>query len=90
MSLNYDDSLNLLLNIKGANHEKHINEMGYLHERNCPFVIYGATLTQDGNAFLAILGDLPTGVVGSGDSPSEAVADFNKAWNTKAKVPTKV
>ena len=56
-------------------------------ERSTPFMVYGATLVRDGNAYLALLGDLPTGVSGSGDTPAEAVADFNKAWNTKTPAP---
>ena len=50
------------------------------HEHATPAAIYRPTLSQDGNAWLAIYGDLPTGVVGTGSSPEEAMQDFNKAW----------
>ncbi|MCK7176008.1 hypothetical protein L8P05_18980 [Enterobacter cloacae] len=45
-----------------------------------PAAIYRPTLSQDGNAWLAIYGDLPTGVVGAGSSPEEAMRAFNKEW----------
>lgn len=55
-----------------------------------PSTIYKPELTQDGNAWLAILGDLPTGVVGCGDSPHEAMLDFDRAFCEKAKTPSNV
>ncbi len=45
-----------------------------------PSAIYKPELTKDGNAWLAIYGDLPTGVVGCGDTPEQAMADFDKRW----------
>lgn len=45
-----------------------------------PFHVLKPRVMQDGNAWLAILGDLPTGVVGSGDTPELAAADFDRAW----------
>lgn len=48
-----------------------------------PCVVFKPQLNQDGNAWLAIYGDLPTGVVGVGDSPSEAMYDFDKQWFKK-------
>lgn len=54
-------------------------------EHGRPCAVFKPTLSQDGNAWLAILGDLPTGVVGVGDSPSEAMHDFDKKWFEKAK-----
>lgn len=52
-----------------------------------PSVMLGVKPVQDGNAWLAIYGDLPSGVVGSGDSPELAMADFDRAWyaNQEAK-----
>ncbi|WP_213758434.1 hypothetical protein [Citrobacter freundii] len=47
-----------------------------------PSVLYKPTLTQDGDKWLAVYGDLPTGVVGIGDSPAEAMCDFNRKWST--------
>ncbi len=53
------------------------------HARNSPHVIYGARVTQDGNQWLALVGDdLATGVVGCGDSPAAACAAFDRAWLT--------
>ena len=50
------------------------------HEMQRPSAIFKPTLTQDGNAWLAILGDLPTGVVGCGNTPAEAMIDFDRVW----------
>ncbi|MEG0694016.1 MAG: hypothetical protein RR444_13240 [Oscillospiraceae bacterium] len=49
-----------------------------------PSVLYKPRLTQDGDKWLAVYGDLPTGVVGVGSSPEEAMQAFNKAWSTPA------
>lgn len=46
-----------------------------------PSAVYRPTLAKDGNAWLAIYGDLPTGVVGVGSTPEEAMADFDKNWH---------
>lgn len=54
-------------------------------EMQRPCVVFKPTLSQDGNAWLAIYGDLPTGVVGTGSSPAEAMADFDRAWHSKTK-----
>ena len=45
-----------------------------------PSVLYRPTLMKDGDKWLAIYGDLPTGCVGSGDTPEAAMDDFNLAW----------
>lgn len=58
-------------------------------EHGRPCVVFKPTLTQDGNAWLAVLGDLPTGVVGCGDSPAQAMADFDAAWYKSAAAETK-
>lgn len=52
---------------------------------NMPSVMFKPQLTRDGDAWLAIYGDLPTGVVGSGNSPAEAMAAFDKAWFEKVE-----
>lgn len=49
-------------------------------EQTRPSALYRPTLTQDGNAWLAVYGDFPTGVVGCGDTPAAAMADFDAAW----------
>lgn len=57
------------------------------YEMHRPCVLFKPALSQDGNAWLAIYGDLPTGVVGAGDTPAAAMADFDKAWHRKAVAP---
>jgi len=54
-------------------------------EHSRPCVVFKPTLNQDGNAWVAVYGDLPTGVVGCGDSPAEAMNDFDVAWYKSAK-----
>jgi hypothetical protein len=54
-----------------------------------PSVLYRPELLQDGNAWLAMYGDLPTGCVGTGDTPAAAMADFDAAWHRKAVAPPK-
>lgn len=55
--------------------------------RQLPHVLMRPALIQDGNAWLAIYGDLPTGVVGTGTTPAEAMADFDAAWTRPARTP---
>ncbi|MEG1654825.1 MAG: hypothetical protein RRZ38_15820 [Hafnia sp.] len=55
------------------------------HEYSRPSAVFRPQLSQDGDAWLAIYGDLPTGVVGCGESPAEAMADFDKKWHEKTK-----
>ena len=45
-----------------------------------PHVVMRPEVTKDGNAWLCIYGDLPTGVVGCGETPEKACADFDRAW----------
>lgn len=47
---------------------------------NQPSVLYRPTLSVDGNQWCAVYGDFPTGVAGFGNSPGEAMLDFNKQW----------
>jgi hypothetical protein len=54
------------------------------HELQRPSVVMRPALTQDGDAWLAIYGDLPTGVVGTGKTPAEAMAAFDEAWSRPA------
>jgi hypothetical protein len=58
-------------------------------EMTRPSVLYRPELIQDGNAWLAIYGDLPTGVVGCGDTPDKAMRDFDAAFLRVAKSPPK-
>lgn len=54
-------------------------------EHSRPCAVFRPVLIQDGNAWMAIYGDLPTGVVGCGSSPSEAMFDFDVAWHKSTK-----
>lgn len=48
-----------------------------------PHVLYKPTLTPDGDKWCALYGDdLQVGVAGFGDTPEEAMAEFDKAWCT--------
>lgn len=56
------------------------------HER--PSAIYRPALSIDGNQWCALYGDdLQSGVCGFGDSPQDAMRDFDKNWC--AKLPAK-
>ena len=57
------------------------------YEMMRPSVVFKPTIIQDGDAWLVILGDLPTGVVGVGKTPSAAMYDFDMAWHRDAKAP---
>lgn len=47
-----------------------------------PSVLYRPTLSADGTKWCALLGEnLQEGVAGFGDTPAEAMADFDKAFN---------
>jgi len=72
----------------------YVSEQGILNAqynteiiRQLPHVLMRPTLIQYGNAWLAIYGDLPTGVVGTGSTPAEAMADFDAAWTLPARTP---
>ena len=50
----------------------------------CPSVIWKPKLSIDGDQWCALFGDdLQSGVAGFGDSPQEAMLDFDKAWYRK-------
>lgn len=68
--------------------QEQIGAIGY--EMSRPSVIFRPTITQDGDHFLVILGDLPSGVVGTGKSPDEATKDFDAAWYRVAKAPPQI
>lgn len=49
-----------------------------------PHVIYKPKLYKDGNQWCALFGEnLQEGVCGFGDSPAEAMWDFDKDWHKK-------
>ena len=56
-------------------------------EMTRPSVLFKPVLSQDGNTWIAVFGDMPTGVVGVGDTPAAAMYDFDAAWFRKAVVP---
>lgn len=70
----------MLEEYKGYLHEKKMQDYAYQCERMAPHVIHGAQVMQDGNQWCCILGDLPTGVVGFGDTPEKACAEFDRVW----------
>lgn len=48
-----------------------------------PSAIYRPVLTIDGNQWCALYGDdLQSGVAGFGDTPADAMREFDKAWTT--------
>ena len=52
--------------------------------RQAPSVLYRPTLTADGDKWCALYGaDLASGVAGFGDTPAEAMHEFDKAWTTQ-------
>lgn len=52
-----------------------------------PSVLYRPWISVDGNKWCALYGDdLAHGVAGFGDTPAEAMADFDKAWTTQKAV----
>ena len=60
-----------------------------LSEMYRPSVLYRPSLRIDGDQWCAIYGDdLQCGVAGFGDSPAEAMLDFDGEWNKK--LPKKV
>lgn len=49
-------------------------------------IAYKLVPFRDGNQWCVLLGDdLQSGIAGFGDSPSLAIADFDRAMNTKIK-----
>lgn len=54
------------------------------HEMQRPSVLFRPTISIDGNKWCALYGEnLQDGVAGFGDSPAEAMAEFDKAWHAK-------
>jgi hypothetical protein len=63
----------------GYHFQQAANTISEEHTR--PSVIYRPKLAPDGNAWIALYGDnLQEGVAGCGDSPAEAMADFDRNW----------
>ena len=54
-----------------------------------PSVIYRPTLSIDGNKWCALYGEnLQDGVCGFGDTPAQAMDEFDQAWNLSLKSKT--
>ena len=54
--------------------------VAYEHQRPC--VLFRPKLTIDGDQWCALYGkDIQDGVAGHGNTPAEAMADFDKNWN---------
>jgi hypothetical protein len=54
------------------------------HEMQRPSVLYRPNVLPDGNKWCALYGvNLQEGVAGFGDTPAEAMADFDKNWTTQ-------
>ncbi|SNS16436.1 hypothetical protein [Pseudomonas segetis] len=50
-------------------------------EMTAPSAVYRPSISVDGNQWCALYGDdLQSGVAGFGDTPEQAMADFNKNW----------
>lgn len=59
-------------------------EIGYTQR---PSAIFRPSIGLDGNKWCALYGpNLQEGVAGFGDSPADAMADFDKNWNVKIGV----
>lgn len=80
MELNEYWSAQAVEEYKGMLHEQKMQNYMYQCERTAPHVIHNAAIMQDGNQWCCILGDLPTGVVGFGNTPKEACAEFDRVW----------
>ncbi|HYD35907.1 MAG TPA: hypothetical protein VD999_07655 [Vitreimonas sp.] len=65
--------------------QEHINAG---HELQRPSVVFKPKISLDGAAWCVLYGDnLQDGVAGFGDSPSEAMWDFDKNWHKKLSSP---
>lgn len=53
-------------------------------EAQRPSVLFRPRIAPDGNAWAAVYGDnVQEGIAGFGDSPDEAMREFDKAWYAK-------
>lgn len=60
------------------------------YEMRRPSVLYRPTVAPDGTKWCVLYGpDIMEGVVGYGDTPAEAMADFDNNW-LKGRTPTAV
>lgn len=62
-----------------------------LEATTAPHVLMRPTVVPDGNKWSALYGsNLMEGVCGFGDTPEEAVRDFDKNWREQRLVPGEV
>lgn len=80
MELNEYWSAHAVEEYKGMLYEQKQQNYEYQCERMAPHVIHNAQIIRDGNQWCCILGDLPTGVCGFGNTPAEACAEFDRVW----------
>ncbi len=58
------------------------------YEQRRPFMLLKPAVFPDGNQWCALYGDnLQDGVAGFGDSPEDAMWNFDKAWRASLKEP---
>lgn len=63
----------------------HIEDAG--RSQGSPSAVYRPAISMDGEKWCALYGDnLQDGVAGFGDSPAQAMADFDRAWYAKLPV----
>lgn len=64
--------------------DEYMRDIASEHTR--PSVLFRPEISLDGNQWCALLGDnLQIGVAGFGDSPEEAMRNFDIEWRTKAR-----
>ena len=60
------------------------------HEHQRPSAVYKPSISIDGDQWCALYGDnLQDGVAGFGDSPADAMDDFDRNWMTKLEAVKK-
>lgn len=63
-----------------------IEYLSAAYEQQRPSVVFRPKVYIDGNQWCALYGDnLQDGVAGFGDSPDQAMREFDKAWGEKLK-----
>lgn len=80
MELNEYWSAHAVEEYKGMLYEQKMQNYAYNCLRSAPHVIYKPIIVQDGDAWLCMYGDLPTGVIGCGSTPKEACENFDRTW----------
>lgn len=64
---------------------------GAAFEQQRPSVLYRPRIALDGNMWGAVYGDnIQEGVAGFGESPAEAMLDFDRHWNAKLRPNTQI